>query len=282
MAGVKSAEVCKAQPGDASREFAGDGGKRIRLRGEREISRKTIAQGGPDAPADTCMLVCVFFAHIAHETAGASQHPAFPAPLCPGNLSECANGRLRTNRPLLELSPLRPKATEPVLERGTAPVSSSTEQLQGLRARTEQGREWMMAQNEVVVVGIDVAKDKVDACIRASKLRQTLLSTARGHRKLVVWLRKHQVNKAVMEASGGYERDWARVLREAGVEVRIVDPKRVRSFALSAGRLAKNDAIDAEMIAWFAETFSEAPGQPHDAAQRTAGVGEGALGSDRF
>jgi transposase len=84
---------------------------------------------------------------------------------------------------------------------------------------------------------------------------------------LVAWLRKHQVNKAVMEASGGYERGWAKVLRQADIEVRIVDPKRVRSFALSAGRLAKNDAIDAEMIAWFAETFSEAPGQPHDAAR---------------
>jgi hypothetical protein len=48
--------------------------------GERRISRQTIAQGRPDAPADTCMLVCVLFAHVAHETAGASQHPAFPAP----------------------------------------------------------------------------------------------------------------------------------------------------------------------------------------------------------
>src|ERR1700720_1587477 len=68
-----------------------------------------------------------------------------------------------------------------------------------------------------------------------------------------------------MEASGGYERDWDKALREADIEVRIVDPKRVRSFALSAGRLAKNDTIDAEMIAWFAETFGEAPGQTHDA-----------------
>ena len=107
----------------------------------------------------------------------------------------------------------------------------------------------------------------MDACIRALRMRQTFPNTAQGHRKLVAWLRKHQVNKAVMEASGGYERDWARVLREAGIEVRIVDPKRVRSFALSAGRLAKNDAIDAEMIAWFAETFGEAPGQTHDAAR---------------
>ena len=69
-----------------------------------------------------------------------------------------------------------------------------------------------------------------------------------------------------MEASGGYERVWAKALRQAGLEVRIVDPKRVRSFAESAGRLAKNDKIDAEMIAWFAETFSEAPSQVDDPA----------------
>ena len=125
----------------------------------------------------------------------------------------------------------------------------------------------MMAQNEVVVVGIDVAKDKVDACIRALSQRQTFPSTAEGRRALITWLRRHQVGKAAMEASGGYERDWARALREARVEVRIVDPKRVRSFARSAGRLAKNDAIDAQMIAWFAETFGEAPGQAHDAAR---------------
>src|SRR5256884_4115487 len=124
----------------------------------------------------------------------------------------------------------------------------------------------MMAQDDLVVVGIDVAKDKVDACIRAFALRQVFPSAAQGHRKLIAWLRKHKVTKAVMEASGGYERDWAKVVRQAGMEVRIVDPKRVRSFALSAGRLAKNDAIDAEMIAWFAETFSEAPSQRHDAA----------------
>src|SRR6201991_5013380 len=119
----------------------------------------------------------------------------------------------------------------------------------------------MMAQTDLVVVGIDVAKDKVDACIRSLSLRQNWPSRAHGHRKLIAWLGKHKVNKAVMEASGGYEHHWAKVIREAGIEVRIVDPKRVRNFAVSAGRLAKNDAIDAEIIAWFAETFSDAPGQ---------------------
>jgi transposase len=123
----------------------------------------------------------------------------------------------------------------------------------------------MMAQNGLVVVGIDVAKDKVDACIRSLSQRRTFPSTAEGRRKLIAWLHRHKVNKAVMEASGGYERDWAMALREATLTVRIVDPKRVRSFARSAGRLAKNDAIDAEMIAWFAETFGKAPHQTYDA-----------------
>jgi transposase len=123
----------------------------------------------------------------------------------------------------------------------------------------------MMAQTDSVVAGIDVAKDKVDACIRTIAGRPTFPSTAEGRRQLIAWVRKHKVTKVVMEASGGYEREWAKALREAGIEMRIVDPKRVRNFALSAGRLAKNDAIDAEMIAWFAETFSDGPSQAYDA-----------------
>ncbi len=122
----------------------------------------------------------------------------------------------------------------------------------------------MMTGNNPIVAGIDVAKDKVDACIRTVSDRKTCPPSGAGKRSLIKWLRKHQVGKAVMEASGGYERVWAKALRQAGLEVRIVDPKRVRSFAESAGRLAKNDKIDAEMIAWFAETFSEAPSQVDD------------------
>lgn len=124
-----------------------------------------------------------------------------------------------------------------------------------------------MAQNDLVVAGIDVAKDKVDVCIRSLSLRRTFAATDEGRRELASWLRRNKVGKAVMEASGGYEREWAKALRDARIEVRIVDPKRVRSFARSAGRLAKNDTIDAEMIAWFAETFDQAPGQAHDATR---------------
>jgi transposase len=125
----------------------------------------------------------------------------------------------------------------------------------------------MMAQNDLVVAGVDVAKDKVDACTRASGSKQMFERTKEGQRDFVAWLRRHGVTKVVMEASGGYEREWAKVTRAAKIDVRIVDPKRVRSFAQSAGRLAKNDSIDADTIAWFAETFNEAAVQAYDAAR---------------
>jgi transposase len=125
----------------------------------------------------------------------------------------------------------------------------------------------MMAQDDLGVAGIDIAKDKVDVSIRSLSQRRTFESTADGRRQLVCWLRKHKVTKAVMEASGGYEREWAKALREKAVEVRIVDPKRVRHFARSAGRLAKNDIIDADTICRFGETFGDAPSQAYDAAR---------------
>jgi transposase len=115
------------------------------------------------------------------------------------------------------------------------------------------------------LVGLDIAKDKVDAAIRSTASATSFASTAEGRRGLLAWLHEHGVCKAVMEASGGYEKSWAALLREAGLDVLIVDPKRVRHFARSAGQLAKNDPIDARMIAWFGEVFGDAPGKPQDA-----------------
>src|ERR1700726_3926024 len=170
--------------------------------------------------------------------------------------------------PVAESEPVRarrPRACRGAWDRSGVFLNPNS--CKGLEPEPSKEGSWMMAQNDLVVAGIDVAKDKVDVCVRSLSLKRTFASTAEGRRELTSWLRRHKVGKAVMEASGGYERDWAKALRAAKIEVRIVDPKRVRSFAQSAGRLAKNDTIDAEMIAWFAETFGEAPGQAYDAAR---------------
>ena len=122
-----------------------------------------------------------------------------------------------------------------------------------------------MAQNRTIV-GIDVARDKVDVALRGGP-EGSFPNTPAGRRQLVKWVRQHQVDKAVLEASGGYERSWARLLQEAGLEVWIVDPRRVRRFAQSAGQLAKSDRIDARMIAWFGETFADGVGRQPDPAR---------------
>ena len=119
------------------------------------------------------------------------------------------------------------------------------------------------------IVGIDIAKHSAAACIRSLGLQASCQNTPQGRRELIAWLRANGAGLAVMEASGGYEQSWAAALRAAGIAVRVVDPKRVRYFAKSAGRLAKNDPIDAAMIAWFAETFTVGD-EPADDAERAA------------
>jgi transposase len=106
------------------------------------------------------------------------------------------------------------------------------------------------------VVGIDVSKQNLDVYALAHQQQRTVSNDAAGHGELVGWLKSLGVRVAVMEASGGYEQTVAKALRRAGFDVRIVDPKRVRHFARAAGRLAKNDRIDARMIAEFGAIFA--------------------------
>lgn len=106
------------------------------------------------------------------------------------------------------------------------------------------------------VVGIDVAKQNLDVFALAHQQQCAVANDAAEHGELIGWLKSLGVRVAVMEASGGYEQTIAKALRQAGFDVRIVDPKRVRHFAKAAGRLAKNDRIDARIIAEFGAIFA--------------------------
>jgi transposase len=106
------------------------------------------------------------------------------------------------------------------------------------------------------VVGIDVAKQNLDVFVLAHQQERAVTNDTAGHGELIGWLKSLGVRVAVMEASGGYEQTIAKALRQAGFDVRIVDPKRVRHFAKAAGRLAKNDRIDARIIAEFGAIFA--------------------------
>jgi transposase len=114
------------------------------------------------------------------------------------------------------------------------------------------------------IVGIDVSKDKIDAAIVAASAHRSFGTGEQDQQQMLAWLGEHAVERAVMEATGGYERPWAKLLQDSGIEVQIVDPRRVRHYAQAAGQRAKNDRLDAEVIALFGETFADQPGQRHD------------------
>jgi transposase len=78
---------------------------------------------------------------------------------------------------------------------------------------------------------------------------------------LVQRLRNFSIAAIGLEASGGYERGVARALLAAGMSVRQVNPFKLRQFARASGVLAKNDPLDARMIASFVGIMPTRPAQ---------------------
>src|SRR5260370_9339569 len=102
-------------------------------------------------------------------------------------------------------------------------------------------------------VGIDVSKARVDVHVRPDGTAFGCATDPEGLGALVGGLKPLSPCLVVLEASGGYERVVAAALAEAGLPVAIVNPRQVRKFAGAIGRLAKTDAIDAAVIAHFAQ-----------------------------
>jgi transposase len=104
-----------------------------------------------------------------------------------------------------------------------------------------------------VFVGVDVSKDNLDVAIGSEKQILTFANDQKGVDALIEKLNRIGPELIVFESTGGYERLAASLFVEAGLPVVIVNPRQVRDFAKSAGILAKTDAIDARVIARFAE-----------------------------
>ena len=114
-------------------------------------------------------------------------------------------------------------------------------------------------------VGIDVSKSWVDVHLRPDGTSFRCNTDGEGLVELVRRLRPLAPRLIVMEASGGYESVAAVSLAEAGLPVAIVNPRQVRRFAEALGQLAKTDAIDARVIAHFAEAVCPPPRPMPDA-----------------
>jgi len=77
----------------------------------------------------------------------------------------------------------------------------------------------------------------------------------------------------VLEATGGLQAPLASALAIAGIPVAVVNPRQVRDFASATGQLAKTDAIDAQILARFAEAVRPMPRPlPDEATQELSAL----------
>ena len=102
------------------------------------------------------------------------------------------------------------------------------------------------------VVGIDVAKHKLDGFVDRSGRSFSFANDDAGRAALVAELRRVDAALVCVEATGRYHRRLAADLLDAGIPVAVVNPQRVREFARATGRLEKTDPIDARVLAEFA------------------------------
>jgi transposase len=102
-------------------------------------------------------------------------------------------------------------------------------------------------------VGIDVSKNNWDVHLLPDNRSFTLPATATGLADLLPQLPAAGTCLIVIEATGGYERDLAAGLFDAGHLVSIVNPRQCRDFAKALGVRAKTDRVDARILALFAE-----------------------------
>ena len=111
-----------------------------------------------------------------------------------------------------------------------------------------------MSDAQEVFVGIDVSKEWFDVAVRPGHESLAWLSRRGGcsHTYSVV-CSSCVPRLVIMEASGGYERLIAAALGASGLPIAVVNPRQVRDFARSLGKLAKTDRIDAEVIAHFGQ-----------------------------
>jgi transposase len=109
--------------------------------------------------------------------------------------------------------------------------------------------------------GIDVSKDRLDVMVLPEEQRSSVSNDPTGWANLVEQLRDLSIAAIGIEASGGYERGIMRALLSAGMSVRHVNPFKLRQFAKASGVLAKNDPLDARMIAAFVAIMPTRPAQ---------------------
>jgi transposase len=114
-----------------------------------------------------------------------------------------------------------------------------------------------MTEAITTTAGIDTSKLKLDIAVHGRTERWQVANALPGWRTLAANLAKTGVTRIGIEATGGYERGVVEHLRAAGFLVLVLQPIQVKAYARMHLRRAKNDALDAALIAACAAAIEQ-------------------------
>jgi transposase len=109
-----------------------------------------------------------------------------------------------------------------------------------------------------LAAGVDVGRDYLDVAFAPQGRTFRAPNTVGGVETVLARLGRAGVRKVVMESIGSFGARLVRALAEAGFEVGVVDPRRIKALRLAEGKRAKTDRLDAELIARFALAMQDA------------------------
>ena len=117
-------------------------------------------------------------------------------------------------------------------------------------------------------VGIDVCQKYLDVYVRPAEKLFQVTNDENGIKELTKVLSHIKPELIVLEATGGMELDVVTQLTQAELPVAIINPRQARDFAKATGQLAKTDAIDAKVLAHFADAIRPEVRQISDESSR--------------
>jgi transposase len=125
---------------------------------------------------------------------------------------------------------------------------------------------WPTGERTVDILGIDVSKKDFHAALMQGShvAKKSFPNSPKGFEQLVTWLVNRKAGHvfACMEATGAYWEALATYLHDAGHQVAVVNPRRIKAFGESELVRTKTDATDAALIARFAATQQPSVWQP--------------------
>ncbi|AYV12901.1 IS110 family transposase [Shewanella algae] len=104
-------------------------------------------------------------------------------------------------------------------------------------------------------IGVDTGKSQLDIYIRPLDVFFTVPNNEKGIKQALTTIKKHNPQRIVIEATGRLEMPFVLACTEAKLPIVRANPVHIKRFAGAIGRRAKNDRLDAQLIAHYGEAI---------------------------